>query len=154
MDMFSIHPYPENSSIRPTFRHPRTTPIGIADYEKLVRLLDDAFPSALSIVYGEYGVQTTVPLGRSAGYTGVEPATTKPIDDTTQAVVYEQAVHLVACQPRVRMLLFFHVSDERELDRLQTGVYAPDGTPKLSRAAVRDAAQAVAEGDVDCGAAP
>ena len=36
MDALAIHPYPENSSIPPTFAHPNTTPIGIADYAKLV----------------------------------------------------------------------------------------------------------------------
>ena len=38
MDMFSIHPYPENSSIPPTFEHPQSTSIGLADYDKLVAL--------------------------------------------------------------------------------------------------------------------
>ena len=36
MDALAIHPYPENSTIPPTFAHPNTTPIGIADYTKLV----------------------------------------------------------------------------------------------------------------------
>ena len=36
MDMFSIHPYPENSSIPPGFAHPNTTSIGLADYDKLI----------------------------------------------------------------------------------------------------------------------
>ena len=36
MDMFSIHPYPENSSIPPDFEHPQSTSIGLADYDKLV----------------------------------------------------------------------------------------------------------------------
>ena len=43
MDMFSIHPYPENSSIPPTFEHPQSTSIGLADYDKLVALLGAAF---------------------------------------------------------------------------------------------------------------
>ncbi len=43
MDMFSIHPYPENSSIPPTFEHPQSTSIGLADYDKLVALLGTAF---------------------------------------------------------------------------------------------------------------
>ena len=150
MDMFSIHPYPENSSIPPTLRHPRTTPIGIADYAKLVRLLDDAFGGALPIVYGEYGVQTSVAPGTAAAYGGREPASTKPVDYATQATAYAEAVRLASCQPRVRMLLFFHVVDERELDRLQTGLYQPDGIPKPSRDAVLGAARAVDHGDIEC----
>src|SRR5919197_6782812 len=34
MDMFAIHPYLIPSRLPPTFAHPRTTTIGIADYPK------------------------------------------------------------------------------------------------------------------------
>jgi len=43
MDMFAIHPYLIPSVLPPSFAHPRTTTIGIADYPKLVRLLTLAF---------------------------------------------------------------------------------------------------------------
>ena len=43
MDALSIHPYPDNSSQPPTTAHPNTTTIGIADYDKLVALLGQAF---------------------------------------------------------------------------------------------------------------
>src|SRR6266542_2878687 len=43
MDALAIHPYPENSTIPPTFTHANTTPIGIADYAKLTGLLAQAF---------------------------------------------------------------------------------------------------------------
>ena len=36
MDGLAIHPYPDNSSQSPDFPHPRSTSIGLADYEKLV----------------------------------------------------------------------------------------------------------------------
>ena len=36
MDMFSLHPYPENSSIPPTSSTRRAPSIGLADYDKLV----------------------------------------------------------------------------------------------------------------------
>src|SRR5439155_1021031 len=67
MDAIAVHVYGESSKIPPSFAHPRTTSIGIADYGKLVHLIDDAFggtpqpSSELPIVYGEYGVETTVP---------------------------------------------------------------------------------------------
>jgi hypothetical protein len=53
MDMFSIHPYPANSSIPPSVSHPDPTTIGIADYAKLVALLQSAFGAPLPIDYGE-----------------------------------------------------------------------------------------------------
>ena len=42
MDAFGIHPYGESGRIPPSFAHPNSTPIGIADYRKLVTLLDGA----------------------------------------------------------------------------------------------------------------
>ena len=43
MDSFSLHPYEDNSSVPPSFVHPRTTTISLADYPKLVKLLGKAF---------------------------------------------------------------------------------------------------------------
>src|SRR6478736_3288728 len=103
MDMFSIHPYPENSSIPPTFEHPQSTSIGLADYDKLVALLGSAFDgtaqpgSSLPIVYGEYGLQTAIPPAKLGRYTGTEPATTKPIDEQLQARRYAEAITIAAC---------------------------------------------------------
>ena len=83
MDMFSLHPCPENSSIPPDFQHPRSTAIGLADYDKLVALLGEAFEGtgqpgrSLPIVYGEYGLQTTIPSDKSGAYSGTEPVTTE-----------------------------------------------------------------------------
>ncbi len=141
MDAFSIHVYGESPRIPPSFAHPRTTSIGIADYEKLVALLGAAFDgtaqagSDLPIVYGEYGVETRVPADKASLYTGQEvvPA----VSAATQAVFYRQAIELARRQPTVRMLLFFHVDDETRLAGLQSGVRYADGTPKPSLEAVR-----------------
>jgi len=150
MDLFSIHPYPENSSIPPSFEHLHTTSIGIADYGKLVKLLADAFGTSPPIVYGEYGVDTTIPASEQSSYTGVEPAATKPVDATAQGADYVAAMRLATCQPLVRMLLFFHVVDEADLTRLQTGVYYADGRPKPDLAVVANAAKAAEAGQLKC----
>jgi hypothetical protein len=147
LDLFSIHPYPESSSIGPDFAHPHSTSLGIADYGKLTALLRDAFGSVPPIVYGEYGIQTTIPRSKASAYTGSEPASTGAVDEATQARFYAQAIRLAACQPKVELLLFFHAFDEPDLDRLQTGVYYADGTPKSSLAPVREAIAA----QVRCG---
>jgi hypothetical protein len=144
MDMFSIHVYGESPKIPPSFRHPRTTSIGIGDYDKLVSLLGQAFDgtaqngSKLPIVYGEYGVETDVPTAQAAGYTGAEVVPTA--DAETQARDYRQAIELAACQKNVRALDFFHVLDERSLSGLQSGLYYVDGTAKPSARAVMRAA--------------
>ena len=148
MDALAIHPYPENSSIPPTLAHPNTTPIGIADYTKLVTLLGQAFDgtgqpgSTLPILYAEYGIESQIPSTKASLYTGAEPATIKPVPETTQAAFYKQAMTMSFCQPNVMGILIFHGIDESALDRFQSGLYYTDGTPKSSLPTVRDAARA------------
>jgi hypothetical protein len=148
MDAIVFHPYPENSTIPPTLTHPNTTQaLGIADYAKLTGLLTQAFggtgqPGAtLPILYGEYGIETQIPAAKAPLYTGTEPATTKPVPESTQAAYYKQAIALAFCQPNVMGLFLFHSFDESALDRFQSGVYYADGTPKTSLATVRTAAR-------------
>ena len=144
MDALAIHPYGESSRIPPTLRHPRTTSIGIADYSKLVALLGRAFDGTaqpgrrLPLVYGEYGVETTIPPAKTHLYTGQEVATT--VDEATQADYYTAAIALAACQPTVEMLLLFHLEDDPDLQGLQSGVRYADGTPKASEPAVAKSA--------------
>ena len=67
MDIFAIHPYLERSAIPPSTEHPIGTSIGIADYDKLVGLLEEAFDGTaqeggdLPIAYTEFGVQSVIP---------------------------------------------------------------------------------------------
>src|SRR5919202_5318026 len=146
MDGFAFHPYGDNSSQPPTTGHPNTTAIGLGDYDKLVGLLGRAFDgtpqlgSTLPIVYDEYGVETQIPSAKQRLYVGREPATTKPVDETTQASYYQQAIGLAFCQPNVRGIFLFHTIDERDLDRWQSGLYYVNGKPKSSLKAVRAAA--------------
>jgi hypothetical protein len=135
MDAFSIHVYGESPSVPPTFAHPNSTSIGIADYRKLTSLLDKSFPPSLPIVYGEYGVETTVPSAKASAYDGTEVV--HPVDEQTQARYYDEAIRMAACQPRVDTLLLFHVFDEKDLKGLQSGLYYADGTPKASLDLVR-----------------
>ncbi len=152
MDALAIHPYPENSEIAPTFAHPNTTPIGIADYTKLTGLLANAFDgtgqpgSTLPILYAEYGVETQIPAAKASAYTGREPATIKPVPEATQASYYKQALAISFCQPNVMGVFVFHAIDEPDLDRFQSGLYYDDGRPKSSLATVRTAARDVRGG--------
>ncbi len=154
MDALAIHPYGDNSSQPPTFAHPKSTSIGIADYEKLVALLGQAFDgtaqpgSTLPILYGEYGVETQIPAAKESLYTGTEPATIKPVSEATQATYYQQALALGFCQPNVAGILIFHAFDERAHAAWQSGVYYADGTPKTSMAPVRQALDRTAGGSI------
>ena len=145
MDWLSIHPYLEHSGRPPTFAHPKGTTISIADYGKLVRLLGKAFDgtaqrgSKLPIIYDEFGVQTRAPDDKRQLYANTTvPSAADTVGEAVQGRYYAQALSLAACQENVVGLLFFHVSDEADLDRWQSGVYYADDTPKTRSAGRED----------------
>ena len=154
MDALSIHVYAENSSVAPTVAHPLNTSVGVADYDKLVSLLGEAFDgteqpgSELPILYGEYGVESEIPAAKTALYTGTEPATTKAVSESTQASYYRQALGLAFCQPNVEGLLIFLANDERGRANWQSGIHYVDGTPKSSRARVTRALDRTTGGSI------
>jgi hypothetical protein len=147
MDALSINPFADNSSISPAVGHPRGTSIGIADYDKLVKLLGEAFDgtaqpgSTLPIYYGEFGVESLPPEAKRSLYNGQEPTTTKPVDEKTQAAYYRKALELAFCQTNVKGLLLFLNVDDPDLPGWQSGLYYADRTPKSSLAAVKQAAR-------------
>src|SRR5581483_10053905 len=106
-------------------------------YGELVALVKQAFGKELPIVYGEYGVETSIPAAKQSLYTGHEVV--QPVDESTQARYYVEAIDLASCQKDVRALYLFHVLDEQNLAGLQSGVYYADGSPKSSLPAVRQA---------------
>jgi hypothetical protein len=155
MDAFSLHPYPGKSKQSPTFRHPRTTTITMGDYGKLTRLLGRAFRGTnqlgarLPIVYAEFGVQSRIPPDKAEIYTNAHsPASRDAVSEALQARFYREAVTLAYCQPTVSALLIFHISDEHDLARWQSGVWYADDTPKSSMPAVRQAAEDVRDGRI------
>jgi len=157
MDGFVHHPYPESSAVPIDLPHPRVKSIGLADYDKLVRLLGEAFDgtaqkgSGLPILYGEIGVETTIPAAKQALYTDREVAPT--VSEQAQAAAYRRTLELASCQPNVAGVLFFHLLDEPSLVGWQSGVRYVDGTPKTSLAPVRVDADRTEDDDldVDCG---
>jgi len=155
MDVFAIHPYLERSAIPPSQEHPLGTAIGIADYDKLVSLLDDAFDgtaqpgSKLPIAYTEFGVQTKIPESAQAPYTNLQsPLGRDAVDEATQARYYREALELSACQPTVIALLFFHLIDEPDLNRWQSGPYYVDLRPKSSLPAIQEASEKARKGEL------
>jgi hypothetical protein len=152
MDAFAIHPYnrPEEP---PTLEHQGTTQITIADYAKLVTLLDNAFRGShqrgrtLPILYTEFGVQTMVPRSKRSLYaTGTTPKADLGVSAATQAAYYREALALAYCQPTVKGLFVFHTFDEPNLDGWQSGLYYADRTPKPSLRGFRKAVRALRKG--------
>ena len=145
MDAFAHHPYLERSDLPPDFEHPNTTTISLADYDKLVDLLEEAFDGTaqeggdLPILYTEFGVQTEIPPDKLAVYTNqTSPVARDAVPEETQAEYYRQAFELVCDQDTVEGLYIFHVWDEPDLAGWQSGPYYADRTPKSSRAALAD----------------
>jgi hypothetical protein len=145
------------SRLPPEFAHPRTTTISLADYDKLVAALREAFDgtaqpgSALPIVYTEFGVQSRIPdrlrdLYENHGH----PAARDAVDRSTQAAYYARAIIAAACQPTVEAILLFLALDEPDLARWLSGVFYVDGSWKPSRMTVRAATRQLDAGDVQC----
>jgi hypothetical protein len=152
MDVFALHPYLIRSSIPPSRKNGGTS-IGIADYNKLVGLLGRAFDgtgqkgSKLAVAYTEFGVQSRIPQSAQRPYTNLEsPLREDSVDEQTQASYYRQALELTACQPTVIALIFFHLFDEADLSKWQSGPYYADTKPKSSLPAIREAAEKAREG--------
>jgi Cellulase (glycosyl hydrolase family 5) len=146
MDGLAFHPYEDNSSIAPeTGRHPNSKTIAIADYDKLVAVLGQAFDgtpqrgTTLAIFYTEFGVETQIPAAKASLYTGIEPEAVKPVPADVQGDYYRQAIGLAFCQPTVRSISLFHTIDEPDLNRWQSGLFYVDGKAKASLPAVKTA---------------
>ncbi len=157
MDVFAIHPYLERSKLPPDTPHPVGTAIGLGDYDKLRNLLGEAFDgtaqkgSDVPIAYTEFGVQTMIPEEHQEPYTNLQsPLAVDGVDEQTQAEYYRDAFALASCQETVTGFLIFHLLDEPDLNRWQSGVYYADGTPKSSLGPVRQAAEDAREGKLDC----
>jgi hypothetical protein len=68
---------------------------------------------------------------------------TRPVSEELQGRYYSRALALAAYQPRVDMLLIFHVRDEPGLAGWQSGLYYVDDRPKASLPLVSSAIEAV-----------
>ena len=157
MDVFALHPYQTRSTIPPGQPHTGTS-LGFGDYDKLVALLGAAFDgtaqpgSKLPIAYTEFGVQSLIPESELGSYTNVDsPLGKDAVPEKTQAEYYEQAFELAACQPNVIAVYIFHLFDEADLNRWQSGPYYADAKPKSSLAAIASAAKKARDGKLaDC----
>jgi hypothetical protein len=64
------------------------------------------------------------------------------VDESAQAKWYAGLVGLVACDPSVSALHFFHLIDESNLDRFQSGLFRLDDSPRPAADAVKTAIDA------------
>jgi hypothetical protein len=93
-----------------------------------------------------------IPVSAQEPYTNLQsPLGKDAVSEETQAEYYREALELAACQPTVIAVFFFHLFDEADLNRWQSGPYYADTTPKSSLPAIRDAALKARNGELaDC----
>ena len=154
MDEFAFHPYPNQNNDPPGLGYPWPK-AGFPNLDRIKQAIWDAFNGTPQPVFAERGNaggahplkldldetgwQVVIPPAYKALYYGTESAGLKLIDEQTQAQYYGDIVRLVSCDPNVRSLSFFHLMDERNLDRWQSGLERADGSHRPSYDAVKSA---------------
>src|SRR3954464_12102538 len=154
-DDLSVHCYPNVNTDAPSvgYQWPK---IGCVNLDRLKPAWWDAFhgtaqplfreagdPGAdanLRIFVDEVGYQARIASDKARLYSGAENGPL--IDETTQGRYYAQVIALMACDPDVALLNFFHAVDETSLPAWQSGLVLPDGTRRASFTAVREAIMA------------
>jgi hypothetical protein len=146
MDAFSFHPYPNVNTDSPA-RGYAWPNIGLANLDRLKQAIWDAFDGTgqptvedgLKLTLDEVGWQTA---SERAGYVGSEnvPA----IDEGRQAEFYADVVKRAACDSSIASVDFFHLIDEADRARFQSGLLFADGARKASFGSVGEAIAATA----------
>jgi hypothetical protein len=165
MDELAFHPYPQPQQGPPSVRYAWPT-AGLANLDRIKQAVWDAFNGTAQPTFAETGKAATKPLrfdldevgwqvaplpALAAMYTGVETAGTRLISEQDQATYYGQTITLAECDPTVRMLSFFHLTDETDLDRWQSGLERADGSHRPSYDTVK---QTIAQTHGNCQSAP
>jgi hypothetical protein len=154
MDELGFHPYPNQNNDPPLKGYPWPK-AGIPNLDRIKQAAWDAFNGtsqptfnergkpaqarALKLDLDETGWQVAIPSTLASQYFGKESVT--PIDEGTQAQYYSDIVRFVSCDYDVRSLSFFHLIDERDLDRWQSGLLRIDKSHRASYDAVKTAIQ-------------
>jgi hypothetical protein len=144
MDSIGFHPYPNVNTDKPSlgYQWPNAG-IPTSDRNRIKQAFVDSCGGfgpfaggALKWVLDEVGYQVSTSVG---GYTGAENVPL--VDEPTQAAYYEQLLGIFACDPSVTDVYLFHLIDEDNLDRFQSGLERVDGSHRPSY----DKVQAIAK---------
>ena len=165
MDELAYHPYPQAAQGPPSIRYAWPT-AGLANLDRIKQAVWDAFNGTAQPTFAEPGNTAAKPLrfdldevgwqvaplpALASMYTGVETAGTKVITEPQQATYYSDTITLAECDPSVRMLSFFHLVDETDLERWQSGLERADGSHRPSYDAIK---QTIAQTHGNCPATP
>ena len=108
-DVYAHHPYPPNQSLPPGGRPRTTTWIALGNIDVLQRELRRLYGSRKRLWLTEYGYQTNPP-----DRYGISPR--------LQSRYMKQAYAIAKRNPKVDLLIWFLLRDEREISRWQTGL--------------------------------
>jgi hypothetical protein len=163
MDALSFHPYPNANDQGPSVGY-RWPNVGVPNLDRLKQAFYDAFAGTAqpfigvdsptvrvtggataaraTIATDEYGIQVetqTLSLSgvNNAGYTESENVST--VTEETQAEWYADVIARYACDPSVETVNFFHLRDEADRRRFQSGLLRIDGSRRPSYDAVKQA---------------
>ena len=151
-DDVSIHCYPNLNTDAPSvgYQWPK---VGCVNLDRFKQAWWDAFHGTaqplfreagqsgdgpfVRIYVDEVGYQARIAPDKAGLYTGAENVPT--VDEATQATYYSQLIAMMACDPNVALLNFFHAVDETSLPAWQSGMVMADGTHRASYGAVKQA---------------
>jgi hypothetical protein len=165
MDALSFHPYPQSNtdSLAVGYRYPNA---GVINLDRIKQAFWDAFngtaqptfaegfqlpvppagltsvppafaPEHATLVLDEVGWQAKEPGQASRAYRGRENV--RLISEAKQAQIYGQLVHVANCDPSIQSLNYFHLDDEADRDRFQSGLFRADLSMRPAAATVRAA---------------
>src|ERR671931_866802 len=156
-DDLSVHCYPNVNTDSPSVGYlwPK---VGCVNLDRLKQAWWDAFHGTAQPVFresggsgdgpfvrifvDEVGYQARIAPDKTGLYNGRENVPL--VDEATQGSYYAQLIALMACDPDVVLLNFFHAVDEHSLAAWQSGVVLPGGTRSTSSARPRTSAGSAA----------
>jgi hypothetical protein len=158
MDLFAMHLYPNDASKDTPDTKVVWPNVSFATLDRMQQAMWDAFhgtgqptfepgttllhsglepPPPVKWKVDEIGWQTDILDLYKGFYTGKESI--KPTAEADQAAYYAAMVRKALCNSLIAELLYFHLIDESDLDRFQSGLQRADGSAKPAFDAVRNA---------------
>ncbi|HEU0303479.1 MAG TPA: hypothetical protein VFR32_02755 [Gaiellaceae bacterium] len=152
MDAMTFHVYPRRNTYPPS--RPYGWPnAGAADLARLKQAVWDAFADspqptfpqgpeaagtgALELVVDEFGWQVAIGRRLASKYSRSENVPT--VSEAEQARYYRDVIRMMSCDVAVTDVLVFHLIDEPDLRRFQTGPLRIDRSKRPSFGALRSA---------------
>jgi hypothetical protein len=159
LDELALHPYPDVQDTDPPEKGYRWPNVGVPNLDRVKQAVWDGFrdtqqpvfldepggfatdapgaarpfvraapPPTLKLTIDEIGWQTKVAAAKQALYHGRE--TVAPVEPSAQADYYARMLRFYLCDSLVREVLIFHLIDETDLDRFQSGLLWADHSKK------------------------